>query len=267
MNCLPLFLSELGSHPRSPAFTFITAFIFAIAFTFAVAVTLAILFAVVFTTEIINLQEKLTAKFCCHASLSIYILNSSGREMLPNIHCKLPFGNTVVKQSCPNDCQVALVAVCCDAPFSSTAATLCCQAMLPIIPFKPGCQALVSSTAVKPCCSRITGQEVPLSTVANPVEDATTSSHRAPLHHAPFRTASCRCKLPPHLILCMRARISKRVLLVFARILYYLSRSSIGCSGFQVVQLCSMRPDFGCGALPGFRLKLHMGIGNWGFST
>ena len=140
---------------------------------------------------------------------------------------------------------------CCDAPFSSTAATLCCQAMLPIIPFKPGCQALVSSTAVKPCCSRITGQEVPLSTGANPVEDATTSSHRAPLHHAPFRTASCRCKLPPHLILCMRARISKRVLLVFARILYYLSRSSIGCSGFQVVQLCLMRPDFGCGALPG----------------
>ena len=155
MNCLTLFLSELGSHPRSPAFTLITAFIFAIAFTFAVAVTLAILFAVVFTAAVINVQEKLTAKFCCHASLSIYILDSSGRGMLPSIHCKLPFGNTVVKQSCPNDCQVclsALVAVCCDAPFSSTAATLCCQAMLPIIPFKPGCQALVSSTAVKLCC-------------------------------------------------------------------------------------------------------------------
>ena len=72
MNCLTLFLYELGSHPRSPAFTFITAFIFAIAFTFAVAVTLAILFAVVFTAVVINLQEKLTAKLLSRIPVNIY---------------------------------------------------------------------------------------------------------------------------------------------------------------------------------------------------
>ena len=75
MNCLTLFLSELGSHPRSPAFTFITAFIFAIAYTFAVAVTLAILFAVVFTAVVIKFPENLTVGFCCHASPSRYVLN------------------------------------------------------------------------------------------------------------------------------------------------------------------------------------------------
>ena len=150
MNCLPLFLSELGSHPRSPAFTIITAFIFAIAFTSAVAVTLAILFAVVSTAVVINLQEKLSAEFCCHASLSRYVLNSSGREMLPNIHCKLSFGNTVVKQSCPNDCQVCLSPLVTgfvvthrfQAPLLRFAVKRCCQALPPNLAAKHRCPAL-----------------------------------------------------------------------------------------------------------------------------
>ena len=131
--------------------------------------------------------------------------------MLPNIHCKMSFGNTVAKQSCPNGCQVCLSALV--AGFVVThrfqafllrlAVKHCCQAFLSNLADKH-LQASVPCTAVKLCCSTITGQGVPLSTVVNSCQGC----------HHPFtslrhsHTALCGCNLPPHLIPGMRGPAS-----------------------------------------------------------
>jgi len=163
-------------------------------FTFEIAVTFAVLFAVVFSAVVIKLPEKSTAGFCCTSSLSSYVLNCSDRKILPNIHCELSSGNTIVRCACPHSWPALL---------SHTTFKHCSHGLPWSIALKHSCQTWLPNIGAQHCCEvALFRDHWPGSSVMHCCK---ILSRMSPPRHIMYRhfkchsrTALCTCKLTPN---------------------------------------------------------------------